>query len=374
MDITRVLLKVLSWRFYRENSGFLLFSYVSIVSYCFFIKTAGVYPPEQSVFYHLMLMMTFIVSPVVMLLVFLLFFIYTIKSWLYVSKELKHETNQFLFYSFNASSKHKQFISLCIMQLVILLPLIGYWLFATILGILFKANLIPLITLIYILVLTLLSAFIYLIQLNRIIPANKRSILAMLSRDWSKPYPALFLYYLRRKLPFSFIATKMGSWLMIAGVYNGYSEIINDERIPGMIMLGVVLAHSFLIYKDHYFKETYLEFSRNMPYRPLRVFGYFGIVFLCILAPELLWVFTTTSFEEGIKMFLLALSVGLLFRSLVYLTGLQIYRYLIWTFSLFVIEFYTVMFNEIWLLLSINSLVSIGIFYRLYYKPNQTIS
>ena len=125
MDTARVLIKIFSWRFYRENSGLLLFSYVSIISYCFFIKTAGVYPPEQSVFYHLMLMMTFIVSPAVMLIVFLLFLLYTIKSWRYVGKQLKHETNQFLYYSFCASSKTKQFGSLFLMQLVILLPLIG---------------------------------------------------------------------------------------------------------------------------------------------------------------------------------------------------------------------------------------------------------
>lgn len=260
MDTAKVLIKLFSWRFYRENSGLLLFSYVSIISYCFFIKTAGVYPPEQSVFYHLMLMMTFIVSPAVMLIVFLLFLLYTIKSWRYVGKQLKHETNQFLYYSFCASSKTKQFGSLFLMQLVILLPLIGYWLFATILGIVYKANLIPVITFLYILILGVTSSLIYLFQINRIVPSARKSRIAKLTKDWKKPYPSLFLYYLFRKLGLSLILTKVCTLLVIASVDNGYGDLINDQRVSSIIMLGVILAQSFLIYKDHHFKETYLSF------------------------------------------------------------------------------------------------------------------
>lgn len=374
MDITRVLLKVLSWRFYRENSGFLLFSYVSVISYCFFIKTAGVYPPEQSVFYHLMLMMTFIVSPVVMLLVFVLFFFYTIKSWRYVIKQLKDETNQFLFYSFNASSKEKQFISLFFMQLVISLPLVGYWLFATILGVLFKANLIPLITLIYILILIIISALIYLYQLNKVQVPEKKSIVGKLTGHWKKPYPSLFLYYLGRKLQLSLTLTKLCSLLVIIGINNGFKEDVDDERIMGIIMLGVAITHSFIIYKDHHFKETYLGFSRNMPYHPLRIIVDFVIMFVFILLPELIWLLTTTNLEVAIKITLFSLSIALLFRSLVYLTGLQIYRYLIWTFCLFVLQFYTIMFDELWLLFAFNTVAGFTIFYTRYFRPNHTIS
>jgi hypothetical protein len=374
MDTARVLIKVFSWRFYRENSGFLLFSYVSVISYCFFIKTAGVYPPEQSVFYHLMLMMTFIVSPAVMLLVFLLFLLYTIKSWRYVGKQLKHETNQFLYYSFCASSKTKQFGSLFLMQLVILLPLIGYWLFATILGIVYKANLIPVVTFLYILTLGVISSLIYLFQINRIVPSTKRSSIGRLSKHWKKPYSTLFLYYILRRLGLSLILTKVCTLLLIASVYSGYGDLIKDERVPGIIMLGVVLAHSFLIYKDHHFKETYLSFSRNMPYRPFAVLKDFSLMLLVLIVPELIWLFATHGLWEAMKTALLAISLGLLLRSLIYLTGLQIYRYLIWTFCLFVIEFYIVMYNQIWLLFSFNTLVSLAIFYSFYYKPNQVIS
>lgn len=95
---------------------------------------------------------------------------------------------------------------------------------------------------------------------------------------------------------------------------------------------------------------------------------------LVLIAPELLWLFATHGLPEAMKTVLLALSLGLLLRSLIYLTGLQIYRYLIWTFCLFVIEFYIVMYSQIWLLFSFNTLVSLAIFYSFYYKPNQTIS
>jgi hypothetical protein len=374
MNITKVLLRILAWRFYRENSGLLLFSYVSVISYCFFIKTAGVYQSNDSVFYHLMLVMTFIISPTIMLLVFILYFIYTLKSWKYVAGQLKQENNQFLFYSFNACNKAAQFLSLFYVQLTISLPLIGYWLFATILGVLFNANVIPLITLIYILFLSAFSAFLYRYWLNKIKTPNRQSLFGGLCMHWRKPYSLLFLYYLSRRLKLSLLLTKVCSWLIIIGIYQGFSDDDSKSKIPGMIILSIVMVHSFLVYKDQYFKEIYLNFSRNMPYKRLSVLLNFGLVFLVIISPELFWLGTTFNLTAGAKSLVLGLTTTLLFRSLIYLTGLEIYKYLVWTFCLFVLQFYMLLFDQLWLLLIVNLSVALVIFYTRYYKPRDIIS
>lgn len=368
MTMTNVLLKVFGWRFYRENSGLLLFSYVSLISYCFFIKTVGNYQPEESVFYHLMLMMTFIVSPLIMLLVFALYLIYTIKSWQYVGKQLKLESNQFLFYSITASARVIQFKTLFCVQLIISLPLIGYWLFATILGIIFKANIIPLITLAYILILAVISALLYQHWLNAVRVPGRRSILGKISERWYKPVSSLFLYYLVRNQKASLLLTKLCSCITIIGLYNAFQENETDQRVGEMIVLGIVMAHSFLIYKEHYFKEISLSFLRNMPYRRIAVWLNFALVFSVIILPEIIWVLSRFELCIAVKTILLGVSIAMVFRSLIYITGLQIYKYLTHIFFLFIVQFYVIVFNYSDLLIVLNFAIAFAVFYEYYFK------
>lgn len=374
MTITNVLVKVFAWRFYRENSGLLLFSYVSVISYCFFIKTVGNYQPEESVFYHLMLMMTFIVSPLVMLLVFALYLIYTIKSWQYVGRQLKLESNQFLFYSITASSRAIQFKTLFCVQLVIALPLIGYWLFATILGIIFNANIIPLITLAYLLILAAISALLYQRWLNRVSVPGRRSILGRISERWHKPVSSLFLYYLIRNLKASLLLTKFCSCVTIIGINNAFRENGTDQRVAEMIILGVVMTHSFLIYKEHYFKEISLNFLRNMPYRRIAVWLNFVLVFSVVLLPELIWVLSKFELYTAVKTILLGISIAMLFRCLIYITGLQIYKYLTYIFFLFIVLFYAIVFNYSNLLIPLNFTIAFAVFYEYYFKAKHRLN
>lgn len=371
MKIINTLLKIFAWQFYRENSGLLLFSYIFLISYCFFIKTVGNYQPEESVFYHLMLMMTFIVSPVVMLLVFAIFLIYTIKSWKYVAIQLKLESNQFLFYSLTASKKAIQFKAFVCVQLAISFPMIGYWLFATILGIVFDANVIPLLTLAYLLVLAVSSALLYCRWLNLLgLPAN-RSLLGKFSKKWSKPLSTLFLYCLLRDQKSSVLISKCCSFLIIIGIFNAFPEQLEDQRLAEMTVLGLVMTHSFLIYKEHHFNELSLSFLRNMPYQRIIIWLNFALTFAIIILPEIIWLLLNFQLFIAGKAILLGLSIAMLLRSLIYLTGLRIYKYLSQLFFLLIIQFYVIMFNYGFILIPINLIIAFAVFFKFYYSVRQ---
>lgn len=373
MALTNVLLKIFAWRFYKEHSGLLLFFYVTVISYCFFIKTAGVYKQEESVFYHLMLMMTFINTPVIMLVVFTLWLIYTIKSWQFVGRQLRMENNRFLFYSATSYSKRIQLVSWFCVHLAISLPLIGYWLFATLLGLFYHANLIPLITLGYILLVSSVSSLFYVYRANYIGKPAKESFFIKLSRYWVKPFSGLFLYYLADKLKTTYLLIKLLSWLAITGVTVAFADFSGDDRIPAIVMLAVVVLHSFLIYKEYYFKESYLSISRNLPYKRIKLFFNFSFVFMLLIAPEVVWFFINYTITTAFTVLFTGLSTALLFRSLLYAIGLKIYRYLLWVFCLFVVMFYMIMFGVLSLLTGLNLIVAFFIFYNYYYRPKMSI-
>lgn len=373
MSLTRILLKIFAYRFYREHSGLLFFFFVTILNYCFFIKTAGVYRAEESVFYHLMLIMSFIVTPVIMIVVLAMWLLYTIKSWQYVSRQLSQEQNQFLFYSMTSYSKFDQLKSWFCVQMVISLPLIGYWFLAMVLGLVYHAYLIPLITLVFIMLLALASAMLYVFLVNRISKTPGISFLMRISRAWQKPYASLFIYHLLNRLKLAFILTKIFSFLILTGLLALFVEDQSNIRIPAMIVLGIATLHSFLIYKEHEFKEVYLGFSRNLPFNRIKLFFTFPIIYLIMVLPETLWLFTKFPIKTALTMTLLGCSIAMLFRSLVYLTGLKIYRYLLQIFGLFIVLFYTIMFGHFLILTFFSLIVAFLIFWLNYYKAQADI-
>ncbi|QNK62229.1 hypothetical protein H7F33_17040 [Pedobacter sp. PAMC26386] len=372
-SLTKVLLKIFAYRFYREQSGLLLFLFVTLISYCLFINTAGIYKSEESTFYHLMLMMTFIITPVIMLLVFSFWLIYTVKSWQYVAAQLQLESNQFLFYGMTSFSKAQQFKSWFCVQLVISLPFLAYWLFATVLGVIYDANVIPAITLVYILFMATVSSFIYIYLVNRINQTKKTALLLRISRKWNKPFSSLFMYHLFDRTKVVYVLTKIASLLVMTGILHIFPNYKQDLRVPYMVMLGIVTLHSVLIFQEYRFKETYLSFARNLPYSRSSLFLNFSFIYFLIILPECIWCFSKFPLPTAVEMLLFGLSTAMLFRSILHLIGLRMYRYLLWVFSLFILSFYIIMFGVPRLSFVASLIISYLLFYQYYYKPKTVI-
>lgn len=369
LSIRIVLTKSFAWRFYKEHSGILLFFFITVISYCFFIKTAGIYRKEESVFYHLMLMMTFLTSPAIMVAVFMLWIFYTIKGWQFIGQELKKGQFRFLSYSITSSSKATQFFAWCYVQLMISLPLIGYWLFATILGLIYDSILVPAITFVFILILIGLSAVVYSNFTNQLERSRSNGILLRLASGRKKNISTLFLYQLLNSGKFSFVLTKLISCIIIVGMIDISTIALNDDRLPLILVLGIVTIHSFLIYQSSYFQENKLSLMRNLPIGRFQLFISFSIIWFLITIPETLWLFSTFPLWTGLYCIVTGLCIALLFNSLPLLTGLRIFRYLIWVFALFVLLFYGLICGGSYLIAFVCMTIAYLIFFNRYYRP-----
>ncbi|MEQ9442631.1 MAG: hypothetical protein RIG62_26560 [Cyclobacteriaceae bacterium] len=372
--LTIVLIKTLGRGFYRAHSGLLLSLFVTFVIYCLFINVLNEthIPADQRIYYNLIFVLAFVSSPLVSLLVFALWLVYTIKCWSHILEALSAPEHLFLFYSSTSLRKFSQLRSWGMLQLYISLPIVGYGLFSVVIGLVFHHNILPLFILIYLCLLTLLSAIIYGWAVNRRMDQHGQSWLLRLMRAWRKPFFSLFLYHIIDQLKLSCIITKVVSLIIILGGRYLFAEQHQDMRLAGFLVLGVSVAHSVLIYEYHRFEHLYMRFARNLPYGRLRLFFYSIGLYSLLLLPEIIWLLATHHLATAMVLGGFMLSFTLLFHSLLYAMALHIRKYLRVVFSLFILTFLMIMYHLLWLLTPVCFLAAVVLFYRNYYQPADT--
>ncbi len=367
--LTNVLMKIFSSGFYRMHSGMLIFLFGTILCYCFFINTLGSVPIWAFTVWNLMITLSLVSSPVIMGFFCLAAFIYTIKSWQYVTTQLMAKNNEFLYHSISSFGKWQQFKSWFYVQFNIFFPLIIYVLFAIIIGFNFGHYLIPVAILLYILALIIVSAWIYLIRSNRLMDIDRQTVLIRLLRNWNKPFFLLYTFFVFDKLKITYLITKSISWALIVGVFAVFSDIKDRSAVPNLVVLMIVTAHTLLIYSEFRFNEKYLYFSRNFPYSISKQFLGSFLNHAILMLPELLWFIGNFGIHST-NLLLQAFSILILFRSLLYWIGLNIKNYLIWIFVLFNIVFLIILYRITWLLPPVFVSMAYFVFQKNYLNKN----
>jgi len=374
--LSRTLIKIFANGFYRVHAGLLLSLFITVFIYFLFINVLEQtrITPEERLMYNLSLALAFITNPVVMAVVFILWLIYTIKSWQYVAGQLKLADQQFIFYSSTAMPQAHQFKSWFLVQVIILLPIISYGLFALAIGIMFGYFVMPVIILLYILLLAVVSALVYIKWVNQLRETENQSYLLKIAARWQKPFFSLFIYHVFDKLKLAYGLTKVLSGIAIAGLFHFFSDVKQDIRVAGIMVLTVITAHTILIYQEHRFKEIYMGFSRNLPYRRRKLLVDYIFLFILLLLPESIWLLVHYKVLPATGLFLFGLSTALLFCSLLYWFGLNMQKYLRWVGGLFLLFLLLIMFGCLWLLVPLNLGVAFLLFYRNYYAYNPAVA
>lgn len=104
--------------------------------------------------------------------------------------------------------------------------------------------------------------------------------------------------------------------------------------------------------------------SHNFPYSKLRLFLGFSANYLVLMLPELLWFITNYRFNLVLGIICLGLSLVLLFRSMMYLLGLDIKRFMFGVFLLFNFFFLAIIYQVVWYLLPFNLIIAYVLFTR----------
>ncbi|MBC7923449.1 MAG: hypothetical protein H7Z75_20415 [Ferruginibacter sp.] len=366
---TRILIKIFASGFYRAHSGLLLSLFITVVIYFFFVGVLNQnhFTPDQIIVHNLKLVLTFVSDPIMTGIIFIVWLMYTVKSWQYIAGQLLVANQQFLFYSSTSFNRTKQFKSWFIVQLIVSLPIVGFGLFAVIIGIIFNYQVIPAVIPLYLLLLTSISAFLYVRLMNRLVDGDTQFYARQAVRNWPKPFFSLFLYRIFVNAKLTYGITKLISWLILIYIYDSFADVNGDLRVAGFVILGVVSAHAILIYQSHDFEKNDLSFSRNFPYSRIKLFVNFTGLYFLLLLPESLWLFTTFGLAVATELLLFGLSIALLFRSLLYGFGQSMGNYLRLVFGLFVLLYVMILFGLLWILIPVNLFVAGVVFYRNYY-------
>lgn len=352
--------------FYRTHAGMLVFVFVLLVSYCLFINTLGTVRADQIDFWQFFFTISLVSNPLIMALYFAGSSLYAYKSLQYVLGQLALPQQSFLYYSFTASTKKRQFIVWCTMQAYIFIPVLCYTLYAITIGAIFGYYLISIAILLFQLLLILACAYLYLKESNRLMVASKPNWLIRISRKWNKPVFLLYTFQVFDQSKLAYVLTKFLSWVLISSVFVVFSDIKDNYRLLMLITSCIVVAHVLLIYQERIFNSRFLTFLPNFPFTKQQLFFSFCLNYLILLLPEICWLFTSFDFLISLALIAFAFSSILLFRSLLMLNGIQVKRFLIWVFCLFFLFYVLIMFGLGFVIIPLNIIVAWILFRRNY--------
>ncbi|OKS86655.1 hypothetical protein RG47T_2111 [Mucilaginibacter polytrichastri] len=318
--------------------------------------------------YHKTLMLAFLTSPLLLVAVFGVWLLYIVKAWHYVAGQLAAPHHQFLFYSISAYDKRSQFLSWLTIQFNILLPIIVYGGLTIGVGVMHHCYLASVVIIVYLLFLSVLSAL-FCIRLTHTLPEGKQlSLFLRFGKSMPKPYFSLFIWHIFNQKKVAYTVIKVISWVVITAVFALFDDVKHDARVAGIAVLAIVVAHVAIVFEERVFEETFLRFGRNLPYNRASLFGGFILVYLVMLLPEIIWLYTRFDPLLATQLTVFALCAIMLFHSLLYRIGLTMDVYMQWVLGLFMIIFWIVMFKAILLATMLCVVVAFLLFYNNYYK------
>jgi len=369
--LTRVLLQTFARGFYKAHSGLLLFFFGTVLLSCFYVSVLNEthIPPDERILYALMIPLTFTTTPIFAILAFVIWLVYTIKSWQYVFGELSMIGNEFLRYSSTSMKRVSQYESWLILQLWISIPFIAFSIFAVIVGVVFGQYLIPLITLIYIVALALVSALIYVSFVNRLLDTSKVSWISRVIARWHKPLITIPIYQLFHDIPVSYIVAKSLSVFAIAmAFYNMDASTGDDNRWVSLVVLTLAVIHCIIAYQSYALETHALPFVRNFPYSKTRLFAMQLVFNVFLVFPEIVWISATFSFLESIQSIMLLISLITFYRSILYATGENMNVFIRLVFFSYMLVFIVLLFNITWVVTLVIFGTAVVLFFRNYYR------
>ncbi|SDG92719.1 hypothetical protein SAMN05421827_11328 [Pedobacter terrae] len=356
--------------FYRTHAGMLVFVFVMLISYCLFINTLGTVMPDQIDFWQFFFSVSLVSNPLMMTFYLIASSIYAYKSLKYVLSQLALPQHEFLYYSFNASSKKHQFKNWFAVQVYIFIPVLSYTLYAIIIGFIFGFYLISTVILLFQLLLIVVCAYICLNENNRLIEANKPSWLVRIARKWNKPIFLLYSFQVFNQSKLAYVLTKLLSWGLISSVFLVFTDLKHNDKLLMLITLCIVMAHVVLIYQEKIFNDRYLSFLPGFPFTKTKLFFSFGLNYFILLLPEICWLFTSYNILTAFELTAFAFSAVLLFRSLLLLNAIQIKGFLIRVFILFFVFYIVMMFGLGVMLIPVNTIAAWLLYRRNYLNDN----
>ncbi|GAB4014675.1 hypothetical protein GCM10028808_37850 [Spirosoma migulaei] len=303
-------------------------------------------------------------SPFFLAIVFVLWFLYLLKTISFIWQELTAPEHLFLqtFWLIPAPRRWALWLTI---QTGLLFPIIAYAGWMVQLGVHYQRwdSLSAIVLVILILIGTGAALADY--RLRHPSPDSLR----LPHLNFQLPYELFFPTYWLRHEPLSLVLTKAFSGLLLAGVCRLYPTDDYDQRLLLIGLLLAVLGHSQVGGQVSAFEQKYLLFLQNLPLSWLQRFGRYVLTYGLIWLPELLILVrncpTEIRLDYVIWLWLTGWGALLLLHSLAYGRTIEPDRWLSGILATFIGGLLAIMFGVpvgVWLVL--GWLGAVGAWYR----------
>lgn len=277
VSVLNILRKTLVVEYYRLNTGFLFL----VLMFAF-----GILRPED----HIALSAYVFTSPFLLVLVFVFFALYHLKTVFFIRQRLLWDSHHFL-YHLILIPKWQRWAALLYVQAMLWLPVVLYAGFVGYYGWKMGQQNAVIATFCYLLLVPLTGVAAYEYRLSHPNPDTKLSLLSgYLNRRFTKSYWSYFLLYLFKDNPVLLFLTKGFTCFVILGVCKIYPTDSYDERLLSLGALTIGLVHSVLLLHLYEFEHLQLPLLRNLPLTLLQRATQYFLLFALLLLPETLFL------------------------------------------------------------------------------------
>ncbi|GEM_PF-906914 len=354
-----VIVPVFVKSFYQKHGALLIF----IFYICF-----GLVPAAQLQGLHHSLVIGFLVNPLYLSAVLMVWFLYTVQTCLTVLDVMQNQTQLFLFYSLGAFSKIQRLLIFLFVEILILLPVLLYSAYADFIAYTGNFSLALLILTGFPILLLAGSVIIYQTRFEMGLSRRKLVLLSELTLNLPSSIFSIYLLRLFNAQKVQFLICKMISYLIISAVFWTFYDVHNDARVAAIALVGIGLSHSVLVYESFRFEKTFLTSIKNLPVPRWRYYLHLTGFYSLLLLPETIWLLNRLQLVIVIGLILLTVAMLLLFHSILYKIGADLEKYLSRVLLIFIVVFWLMMYHLIWLLALPLLAISFLIFYTRFYR------
>ncbi|MGD1840268.1 MAG: hypothetical protein ACFB0B_05140 [Thermonemataceae bacterium] len=359
--INKVLWRTLVITFYRANVGF--FSLVIFLLFGFIRGTEHVY------------LASFLVSKITTtLFVYIVWVVYTLKTILFVLKQLQTPVYHFIFQIRLLSIKQRLLLWASI-QLGLLLPILLYGVFlGTVAMSMVQMGIIP-VLLFYLLTLLVVAIGCYEYRIRQAPFVSYQLInIDGFHQKWVKPYWSYFILYLLGSDLKLLLLSKLTTCGVISVFLHFYDSTVLDERYLAMAVLFTSTGNVVLMHQLFLFKQIQLVCFKNLPLPIRRDISHCLLTILLLCLPELmilayqLWLTTFYVFTM-----LLGVAWAWFLYTLSYLQLTQ-EQLIVRIFFLLTVSVFLILGNlPVWLMALIFTVVGIYLYSKNYYKSENIL-
>ena len=315
----KLLIKTIGVSFYEQHAGLFL-----VVCYLLFGAVEG----SQLISYHFALLIAICSSPLVWLIVFLVWIVYAIKCYLFVRQKLALPTFSFAVEVTKIKVVKQNNVWLKV-YIFMLMPILSYAVLILYISIQYHYFFSFFATLIGVLLLLVMLSFLTFKSNNY----NFNPVKNWVSTSWikiNKPFWSWPLFYLFHQQPLMLFACKLISLLAFKSILWVFADVGNDIRVFLTAILAVVLSHAILIFNWVKFDAAYLSFVSSLKISSFKRVSYWLIVLMILLVPELTILTWLTRFDVTQILVAVVFCMSTLFTlfTLVYVLKADMERYM----------------------------------------------